>query len=139
MATLPVTSDGLTADVVDVIEPSKTYSLDYYNDYQINGFTDELAAIKQAIFKILNTERYKFIIYSWNYGIELVDLIGQPIPYVYAELQRRIEEALLQDDRITAVYNFSFSNTGGDVAATFDVDTIFGTVTGLTKEVAGIV
>ena len=139
MATLPTTSDGLTADVTNVVESSKTYSLNFFNDYQINGYCDELVAIRQAIFKILNTERYKFIVYSWNYGIELADLIGQPIPYVYAELQRRIEEALLQDDRITAVSNFSFSNTDGDVAATFDVETIFGTITDIKKEVAGIV
>ena len=88
------------ADVTIAHQPSYTYSLDYARDSQIRGFTDELEAMKQAIYKIINTERYEYIIYSWNYGIELQDLFGQPIPYVYAELQRRISEALLADDRI---------------------------------------
>ena len=94
--------------------------------------------MRQAVYKILNTERYKYIIYSWNYGIELEDLFGQPIPYVYAELQRRIEEALLNDDRITNVHDFDFSNNGGDVLAVFQVDTIYGTIKA-SKEVKGIV
>ena len=70
--------------------------------------------------------------------IELEDLFGQPIPYVYAELQRRIEEALLNDDRITNVHDFDFSNNGGDVLAVFQVDTIYGTIKA-SKEVQGIV
>ena len=108
-------------------------------DGQIHGFCDGIAAMKRAIFKMLNTERYAYVIYSWNYGIELADLIGKPIPFIYAETQRRITEALLNDDRIKSVTNFSFSHNGGDVSVTFDVDTIYGTVSSVTKEVAGVV
>ena len=36
---------------------------------------DETEAVRQAAIKILNTERYENEIYSWNYGIELKDLI----------------------------------------------------------------
>lgn len=139
MSDLPDVSDGLTMDVTEVVQPSLTYAVDFYNDNQIKGYCDELEAMKQAIYKIINTERYKYAIYSWNYGIELTDLIGQPIPYVYAELQRRITEALEQDDRIEAVTDFSFSNSGGDVAVHFSVSTIFGKINDLVKEVAGIV
>ena len=71
--------------------------------------------------------------------MELWHLFGEPIPYVYAELQRRIEEALLNDDRITKVHNFEFSNNGGDVMVEFDVDTIYGTLQGIKKGVKGIV
>nr|DAL55772.1 MAG TPA_asm: Protein of unknown function (DUF2634) [Caudoviricetes sp.] len=95
--------------------------------------------MEQAVYKIVNTERYGYLIYSWNYGIELADLFGQPIPYVYAELQRRFEEALLADDRINAVQNFQFANNGGDVIMTFDVVTRAGVLTGISKEVRGIV
>ena len=52
---------------------------------------------------------------------------------MYAELQRRIEEALLNDDRITKVYNFDFSHEGGDVMVEFDVDTIYGTLQKIEK------
>lgn len=135
-------NDGL-ASVTITTQPSYTYNINYDDasggDGQIHGFCDGISAMKQAIFKILNTERYAYVIYSWNYGIELADLIGKPIPFIYAETQRRITEALLNDDRIKSVTNFSFSHNGGDVAVTFDVDTIYGTVSSVTKEVAGVV
>lgn len=119
-------------------QPSLTYRLDYENTGQVAGKCDELEAMKQAIYKIINTERYQYLIYSWNYGIELQDLIGQPIPYVYAELQRRITEALEQDDRILEVTNFNFSHNDEDVAVTLKVSTIYGKTT-VEKVVPGIV
>lgn len=120
--------------------PSYTWKLDYDDDGQIRGYCDERRAIEQAVYKILNTERYQYLIYSWNYGIELADLYGQPIPYVYAEIQRRITEALLADDRISDVTNFNFSNPqGGDVFVTFDVVTDYGIITNVSKEVKDIV
>lgn len=133
------TNDALIPDTVQYVEPSHTYDVDFRMDSQIRSYADKLRAMEQAIYKIINTERYQYIIYSWNYGIELQDLFGQPIPYVYAELQRRIEEALLNDDRITKVYNFEFTNNGGDVMTEFDVDTIYGTLQGVKKGVSGIV
>ncbi len=140
MATmLPELGDGMTADINQSTDKSYTYKLAYDGDYQICGYCDELEAMKQAIFKIINTERYKYIIYGWNYGIELLDLIGKPIPYVYAEIERRIKEALLADDRITSVTNFSFSNSDGDVSCSFNVETIFGTVNKVSKVVSGVV
>lgn len=135
---LPDSNAATVAEVSTYTEPSQTYNLEYDKDNQIRGYCDELKAMRQAVYKILNTERYKYIIYSWNYGIELEDLFGQPIPYVYAELQRRIEEALLNDDRITNVHDFEFSNNQGDVLAVFYVDTIYGTIKA-SKEVQGIV
>lgn len=36
---------------------------------------DGMEAVKQAVYKILQTERYKYVIYDWNYGVELEDLL----------------------------------------------------------------
>ena len=97
----------------------------------ISGFCDELEAMRQVIYKILNTERYQYIIYSWGYGIELVDLYGEPLTYVCPELQRRITEALVQDDRIESVDNFIFDTSEKKIVkVTFTVHTIFGSVEG---------
>lgn len=67
------------------IVPNKSYRMKIA-DEKILGNIDELDAIAQACYKILNTERYQYVIYSWNYGIELQDLFGKPIPYVYLSL-----------------------------------------------------
>lgn len=95
----------------------------------INGFRDNADAMQQVIYKILNTERYQYLIYSWNYGIELKDLFGRQVNYVCPELERRIIDALIQDDRIEYVDSFSFDiETRHIVAVTFVAHTIFGDV-----------
>lgn len=79
-------------------------------EYYLSGFTDDKRALMQTIFIILLTERYQFPIYSWDFGLETIDLYGKPIPFVMAELPRRIVDALMQDDRITTVTDFYFEN-----------------------------
>jgi phage baseplate assembly protein W len=88
---------------------------------RIIGYVDDLESIKQAIYLILSTERYQYLIYSWDYGVELLDLIGKPMPYVIAEVPRRITEALTQDDRIKDVVDFEFEAKGNKLNVTFTV------------------
>ncbi|MBQ4541669.1 MAG: DUF2634 domain-containing protein [Clostridia bacterium] len=123
---IPSTNTILSQDLEVETLPSKNYKMQIEHDV-INGFCDELEAMKQVVFKILNTERYQYIIYSWNYGIELLDLYGEPVTYVCPELERRITEALVQDDRIDSVDSFVFDVTEKrTVKVTFTVHTIFG-------------
>lgn len=107
-------------------QPSLTHKIDFKQN-MISGFTDELDAVHQTIYMILNTERYQYVIYSWDYGIELADLCGEPVTYVCPELERRINEALTQDERILSTDNFSFDvSKKGKVHVAFVVNTIFG-------------
>ena len=125
---IPSTNTILSTELEVETQPSKNYKM-HLEQNIINGFCDELEAMKQVIYKILNTERYQHIIYSWNYGIELLDLFGEPVTYVCPELQRRITEALVQDDRIEFVDNFEFDTSEKrTVKATFTVHTIFGNI-----------
>jgi hypothetical protein len=89
-----------------------------------------LEAVRQTVWLILNIERCRYIIYSWNYGIELEDLFGAQVSFVRPELERRIKEALIQDSRITAVDGFSFERRGKTLHCTFTVHTIFGSFRG---------
>lgn len=122
-------SNVTSIDIEVTTETSNTYILK--NDKnRIFGFTndDNLTAIKQAIYKIINTERYENLIYSWNYGVELGSLFGKPTEYAIPEIERRLKEGLLQDDRITGVNNFSFIVERRTVKCTFTVVTIYGNV-----------
>jgi hypothetical protein len=96
--------------------------------------TDEADAMLQAIYLILSVERYQYPIYSYNYGVELIDLIGQPKDYVMSEVKRRITEALTQDDRIDSVDGWEFETDKKSVLVKFTVHTIYGDVE-TTKEV----
>ena len=124
---IPRINDDLQKDFEIEEQPSKTFKLNTDRKTIIN-YTDELDAVEQAIYLILSIERYEYLIYSWNYGIELADLFGQPIPFVLPELKRRITEALLQDERIQAVDAFSFEVNKGKVHARFTAHTVFGDV-----------
>lgn len=106
-------------------EPSKTFYIDFINN-KVVGSVDGIEAVKQAVFLILNTERYEHMVYDWDYGFETQDLIGMPVGYVYPELKRRIEEALTQDDRIESVDAFSFEKSGSTVSVSFTVVSTLG-------------
>ena len=123
---IPSGNTLLTAELEVVTMPSKQHRM-ILDGNRIISTCDNLKAVEQTVFKILNTQRYAYIIYSWNYGIELEDLFGQPVYYVCPEIERRVREALLQDDRITAVDNFEFDfPKRGVVATKFIVHTIVG-------------
>lgn len=123
---IPSMNSILTTEIEIESEGTKNYQM-HFTEKFINGFVDELQAMHQVIYKILNTERYQYIIYSWDYGIETVDLYGEPISYVCPEIERRIIEALTQDDRIESVDNFEFDySEKGKLHVTFSVHTIYG-------------
>ena len=121
---IPVSNQLKEVDVMTI--PSKDYRL---NGDHVTGTCEELEELRQTIFCILNTERYQYPVYSWNYGIELKDLYGKTADYVMSELKRRITEALTQDDRIESVEDFDFEVTGKSILVTFFVCTIYGDTT----------
>lgn len=125
---IPSTTAFLEQDFEITEQPTHTYKMNLESNL-IRGYTDGQEATKQAIYKILNTERYQYVMYSWNYGIELLDLYGEPVSYVCPELERRITEALTWDDRIQSVDNFEFNiSKKGEILVTFTAHTVFGNV-----------
>lgn len=130
-------SNLLTTYIDEDVYPTRTYRVRllgnenstspvYLN--KVSGYTDEIDAIKQTIYFILGTERYEYLIYSWDYGIELQDLFGKPMPYVIAEIKRRITEALTMDDRITDVVDFQFERNREVLHVTFSVVSTLGNI-----------
>lgn len=119
-------------DVENELEEEKEPTLTYLvrlDNADIFGKTDEIEAMKQAIYKIISTERYQHEIYSWDYGIELNDLFGKPKSYIRSEIVRRFEEALLQDDRVTALKDISVTfEKRGTVSIFFTAETTVGTL-----------
>lgn len=129
--------DELLNDFVITEEPSLTYAMSILKNVEFDksetmqknvpfrfraqgnnkkphfiGRFDDIEAVQQAIIKILNTERYEYEIYSWDYGIELADLFGKSMPYVMSEIKSRITDALMADDRISLVDNFKIERAG---------------------------
>jgi phage baseplate assembly protein W len=127
MALLPTTDTILNQDITFIEPPTHTFFFDIYGNV-CYGYTDGLKAMEQAIYLILRTERYRHVIFSRNYGVELNDLFGMPVSWVVPEVKRRITEALTWDSRITGVDGFDFEPSKGKLLVTFTAHTIFGDV-----------
>ena len=113
---------GLDIKNLEVVkQPSLQHKMNL-NDSFIAGKCDGKEGLKQAVYKILSTERYENVIYSRNYGVEFKDLFGQPVKTVLPIIESRIKEALTQDDRITDVDGFIFDTSQKHkVSVTFTV------------------
>lgn len=116
---------GALQDAAEEQQTSRTYGIDFAAGKAI-GITDGLEAVRQAVYKILRTDRFAHLIYDANYGSEVTGLQGRSQGYVLSEIERRIREALLQDDRISEVTDMRITVTGDEALATFTVVSIYG-------------
>ncbi|WP_440960874.1 DUF2634 domain-containing protein [Paenibacillus nitricinens] len=105
--------------------PSLTYRMDW-DRKRITGQTDGLEAVQQAAAKILRTERFEHLIYSWDYGTEWRLVLGKDRLLVRAEIRRIVSEALLQDERILSLENIEISFTGDNLTFDCKVATRYG-------------
>ena len=125
MATLPEVI-GFDTDIVVASQPSKTWIIDR-NTMQVSCMDKGLEAVRQAVEIALNVERYKWTIYSTNYGSELNDLVGEDEAYIIAEIPRLVEGALSPDSRVVGVDNYVYKKTDiNSMTVSFTVHTVFG-------------
>ena len=125
MATLPEVV-GFDTDIVIASQPSKTWIIDR-NTMQVACMDEGLEAVRQAVEIALDVERFRWTIYSANFGSELDELVGQDEALITAEIPRLVEGALSQDDRVVQVEDYVFTRTGPDsMHVSFTVRTVFG-------------
>lgn len=88
----------------------------------------ENEAIKTWVYKALKTERFRYLIYSWNFGSEIDSLIGQSYTpnLTKAECIRYIEEALLINPYIKAITEVEVSFSEGHLSVSGHLETIYG-------------
>ena len=125
MATLPEVI-GFDTDIVIASQPSKTWIIDR-STMQVAYMDDGLEAVRQAVEIALDVERFRWTIYSANFGSELDELVGQDEALITAEIPRLVEGALSQDDRIVQVDGYTFTRTGpASMHVSFTVHTVYG-------------
>ena len=85
-------------------------------------------AIKVWAYKALLTPRYNHSIYSWDYGSELMDLVGKAYTpsLTKEEAKRYIKEALLINPYILEVTVVDTSFNNGLLSADIKIVTIYG-------------
>ena len=87
-------------------------------------------AVKVWIWKALYTARYRYEIYSWDYGSEFESLIGQAYTPTLkeAEAPRYLRECLLINPYIKTVKNIAVTFEDSHLAVSGTVETIYGDV-----------
>lgn len=126
MPTLPSSGDvDLSQGVIFEQYPSRTWYINKETN-RIQGECDGLTAVRQAVEIILNIERFRWQICQPYSGMQWDGLIGQDPGYVASELQRRIREALLMDNRVRGISGFSYTVEGSTLRASLTVNTVYG-------------
>ena len=127
MATLPQSEIDLSKGVVFRDQPSLTWIADPVTR-RLRGRGDNYEAVRQAVEVIVHVERFRWQIYSPNFGIELDGLLGNEPGFAASELQRRLSDAFLPDSRILGISGFSYTFEDGVLTAEVTVNTVFGPV-----------
>lgn len=106
---------------------------DFQNNVPVykNGnpvIVEGLEAIKVWAWKALHTPRFRYEIYSWDYGNELESLIGQSYSQALKESEaaRYVRECLLINPYITDVKNITVNQSGDKISITGTLETIYG-------------
>lgn len=77
--------------------------------YQVEG----KEAVKIWLWKIFQTIRYRYLIFSWDFGHELEELIGRGFTheFILAEAERLVKEAIWPtlNDYVTDIKNLTVS------------------------------
>lgn len=85
-------------------------------------------ALKVWIYRALKIDRFQYLIYSWNFGSELSDLMGKGYTpaLTRSEIKRYIEETLLINPYITSLDVLETSFSDSVLKARIKVQTLYG-------------
>ena len=124
---LPKSDIDLSHGVVFEDQPSLTCIADPVT-HRIRGPGDGWEAVRQAVEIVVSVERFKWQIYSPNFGTDYDGLLGTEPGFAASELRRRLEDSFLPDNRMLGIKDFSWSFSGVSLSASFTVRTVFGDV-----------
>lgn len=134
----PFIGSSATENMTDDLPLFREYAWDFEQDkfrYDGNGNHILLTgndALEVWIYKALKTERFDYLAYSWQYGIELKPFIGKvmSVQERYSELKRVITECLMVNPYIKSIDSFDITNEKHreNVQLTIGLTTIYGAV-----------
>lgn len=89
----------------------REYEIDFKKGRLTGRIVTGVDALCVWAYLALKAKRYRWIIYSWGYGDEVYNLIGNSYSeeYLYSEVKRYMEECLFENEHITAVEDLEVS------------------------------
>jgi hypothetical protein len=106
----------------------REYGIDFETGQLSGKIVEGYDALLVWAWLALQTPRYRYYIYSENYGQEYEDLIGKSYSteLTDSELERMTEECLTENPYITGIENFSCVKIEEKVTVTFSLITELG-------------
>lgn len=103
------------------------YKYDKNGQYIIVSGND---ALKIWIYKALSTERFRYLAYSWQYGLEIRPFIGKVmgVQERYSEMKRIIIECLMVNPYIKSIDSIEFTPNREKLTVDITLTTIYGEV-----------
>lgn len=119
-------------------KPPKEYGIDFKTGQLTGEIVEGKEAIRVWIWLVLQMPRYRYYIYTWDYGNEFEDLIGQAYTeeYIEAEAQRMTEDCLLVNENIQSITEFSVSMENDTLSVSFTANTIYGDIEFINQAIA---
>lgn len=107
MSLFPFVTDEEIAQVTPEVTASsiREYDLDFKTGRLTGRIVEGVDALCVWAYLALKAKRYRWVIYSWQYGEEYTNLIGYSFDedYLYSEVKRYIEECLFINEHITGI------------------------------------
>ena len=89
----------------------REYEVDFKSGRLTGRIVEGVDALCVWAYLALKAWRYRWVIYSWGYGNEVYDLIGNSYSeeYLRSECRRYVEECLLENEHITGIEDLEVS------------------------------
>ena len=106
----------------------REYEIDFETGQLTGRIVEGKEAIRVWIWLAMKIPRYRYYVYTWDYGNEYEDLIGQSYTeeYTETEARRMTEDCLLIHEEIQKISDFKTAMTGSALTAAFTAETIYG-------------
>lgn len=108
----------------------KEYGIDFSTGQMTGKVVEGIEAVKVWIWLCLHTERYRYPLYSWDYGTSLEQYIGQSLSeeFINTDCEDEIAEAMLINPYISEIRDFKAELTGDQLHISFAAVTDFGKI-----------
>lgn len=127
---ITVEEDIIEESLADIVAPQFNTEKGVFTRNTIGQVLigDAEGAYRFWVIKCLLTERYKYLAYDSDFGVEIEEILRSDYPREVAEseIERTIKEALIGDTRTVSVGRFMFEWKGDSLALNFLVESVYG-------------
>ena len=116
------------SQAAQITEIPREYGINFETGQLTGKIVEGIEAIKVWIWAALRSERFRFPIYSWDYGVSVEQYIGRVVSdeYLQADCADEITEAMLVNPYITDIEDFTAVKEGDRLHISFTAVTKLG-------------